>query len=169
MRAGIWVAVAVGLQLALLSIGRNFYLDAITNGGLRRGSAGDVWDQLTTFLRQSGTTVIAVAVVIAIAAWVAGPSRMATRVRALWARGLAGAGAKADESDMATGSIASFVARSKNPLRAAGAVVAIVILIVWNHPKPGTVLGVGLLLLVYLAVVEFLGRGAPATAGIEKS
>jgi len=35
-----------------------------------------------------------------------------------------------------------------------------VILIVWNHPTPGTVLGVGILLLVYLAVVEFLGRAS---------
>jgi hypothetical protein len=168
MRAGIWVAVAVGFQLALLSVGRNFYLDAITNSGLRRGSAGDVWDQVTTFLRQSGTTVIVLALVVAIAAWVAGPSRAAKRVRGVWNRSLAGAGAKADESDMATGSVASFVARSKNPLRVAGAAIAIAILMIWNHPKPGTVLGVGLLLVIYLAVIEFLGRGAPAPVDADK-
>jgi hypothetical protein len=167
MRAGIWVAVAVGIQLALLSVGRNFYLDAITNSGLRRGSAGDVWDQLTTFLRQSGTTVIVVALIVAIAAWVAGPSRMALRIRALWNRALSGAGAKADDSDVATGSIANFVARSKTPLRLVGAGIAIVILMVWNHPKPATVLGVVILLLVYLGVVEFLGRAGDAGAAAD--
>ena len=110
MRAGIWVAVAVALQLALLSVGRNFYLEAITSSGARKGSAGAVWDQLTSFLRQSGTTVIAVALVIAIAAWVAGPSRGATRIRGLWTNALGGG------SDVEAGPVATFVARSKTPL-----------------------------------------------------
>jgi hypothetical protein len=162
MRAGIWVAVAVALQLALLSVGRNFYLEAITNSGVRKGSAGAVWDQLTSFLRQSGTTVIVLALVIAIAAWIAGPSRLATRIRGLWTNALGG------RSDVEAGPVATFVARSKTPLRVAGAGVALAILILWNHPKPVTVLGVGILLLVYLAVIELLGRGASAPAGAEE-
>jgi len=162
MRAGIWVAVVVALQLALLSVGRNFYLDAITNAGLRRGSAGAAWDQVTSFLRLAGTTAIAFALVVALAAWVAGPSRWATRVRGLWTNALGGS------SDVETGSVAAFVARAKTPLRVAGAVVAVAILIIWNHPKPGTVLGVGILLLAYLAVIEFLGRGASVRAEADK-
>jgi hypothetical protein len=159
-RGGIGVALAVGIQLALLSAGRNFYLDAITKSGLRRGSAGDVWDQVTSFLRASGTTVIVLALVIALVAWIAGPSRVAGHIRNLWNRALAGAGGKADDADVATGSIASFIARSKNTLRGVGVGIAILILILWNHPTPGTVLGVGILLLVYLAVIEFLGRAS---------
>lgn len=162
LRGGIGVAIAVGLQLVLLGLGRNLYLEALTTKQRTPGAAEAVWDQLTSFLRLSGTTIVVLALVIAIAAWVAGPSRMATRVRGLWNSALAGAGARADGSDVATGSVASIVARSKNPLRVAGVAIAIAILIIWNHPKPGTVLGVGLLLLIYLAVVEFLGRGAPA-------
>jgi hypothetical protein len=162
MRAGMWVAVAVALQLALLSVGRNFYLEAITSSGARRGSAGAVWDQLTSFLRQSGTTVIALALVVAIAAWVAGPSHVAIRIRAIWTNALGGS------SDVEPGPVATFVARSKSPLRVAGAGFALAILILWNHPKPATVLGVGILLLVYLAVIEFLGRGASTPAGAEE-
>jgi len=162
LRAGIWVAVAVAVQLALLSVGRNFYLDAITNAGLRRGSAGAAWDQITSFLRLSGTTAIALALVVAFAAWVAGPSRWATRIRGLWTNALGGS------ADVETGSVAAFVARAKTPLRVVGAVVAVAILIIWNHPKPGTVLGVGILLLAYLAVIEFLGRGASVRAEADK-
>jgi hypothetical protein len=165
MWVGIWSVVAVMIQLALLSVGRNFYLEAITRSGVRRGSAGAVWDQLTMFLRQSGLTLIVLAVVIAIAAWVAGPSRGAIRVRSLWAHGLgreAAAGADADVSP-----VAAFVARSKSGLRIAGAGIALVVLILWNHPKPVTVLGVGILLIIYLAVIELLGRGAPAPTGAE--
>jgi hypothetical protein len=155
--------VAVGIQLALLSVGRNFYLDAITAAGARRGSSGAVWDQLTSFLRATGTTTIVLALVVAIAAWTAGPSRLATRIRTLWHRGLRRAGTRADETDLATGSIANFVARSKAPLRLVGVGIAIAILILWNHPKPGTVLGVGILLLIHLAVIEFLGRASNTT------
>jgi hypothetical protein len=163
LRAGIWIAVAVGIELALLSVGRNFYLDAITAAGARRGSAGAVWDQLTTFLRLSGRTMIAVALVVAIAAWLAGPSRFAVGTRNLWNRGLRGAGTRADDSGFATGPVASFVARSKAALRLVGVGIAIAILILWDHPKPGTVLGVAILLLVYLAVIEFLGRASNVT------
>ena len=162
-RVGIWVAVAVGLQLALLSVGRNFYLDAITSAGVRRGSAGAVWDQLTMFLRTSGGTVIVVALIVAFAAWVAGPSRPATRVRNTWNRALHGTAASADDSESATGTVGAFVARHKKGLRVVGLALAIVTLILWNHPTAGTVLGVAILLLVYLAVIEFLGRTSTGT------
>jgi len=161
MRLGIWVAVVVALQLALLSVGRNFYLDAITNAGARRGSAGAVWDQLTSFLRQSGTTLVVLGLVIAIGAWVMGPSHLATRIRGFWTKALGG------DSDVEAGPVATFVARSKTPLRVAGCGVAFAILIIWNHPKPGTVVGVAVLLLVYLAVIEFIGRGASSPANAE--
>ncbi len=156
-RAGIGVALVVALQLAALKAGRSLYLDAITNAGLRRGSAGDVWDQVTSFLRTAGITTIVVALLVAIAAWIAGPSRVAGHIRNLWNRALAGAGAKADDADVATGSIAAFIARSKSALRIVGVAVALLILILWNHPTAGTVIGVAVLLLVYLALIEFLG------------
>ena len=162
MWVGIWSVVAVMIQLALLSVGRNFYLEAITRSGVRRGSAGAVWDQLTSFLRQSGLTLIVLAVVIAIAAWVAGPSRGAIRIRSLWTHGLGREPAADADADVSP--IAAFVARSKNGLRIAGAGIALVVLILWNHPKPVTVLGVGILLIIYLAVIELLGRGAARTA-----
>lgn len=161
MRLGIWVAVAVALELALLSVGRNFYLDALTAAGARRGSAGAVWDQLTLFLRRSGTTLIVLGLIIAIGAWVVGPSNLAVRIRGFWTKALGG------DSDVEAGPVATFVARSKTPLRLVGVGVAFAILILWDKPKPGTVLGVALLLLVYLALVEFVGRGASTPANAE--
>jgi hypothetical protein len=155
---GVWIAIAVAVQLALLSVGRNFYLEAITRGTVRRGSAGAVWDQLTSFLRQSGTTVIVLALVVALAAWVAGPSKPARRTRGLWTNALGG------RSDVAPGPMAVFVARSKGALRIVGVGVALAILVLWNHPKPATVVGVAVLLLIYLAVIELLGRGTATAA-----
>jgi hypothetical protein len=161
MWTAIWVGLAVAIQLALVKVGRNFYLEAITASGVRRGSAGAVWDQLTTFMRQSGRTMIVLAAIVAIAAWIAGPSRGAVRIRALWTGGLGRPRSARGDTDPGAGPIPAFVARSKNGLRIAGAAIALAVLIFWNHPKGITVLGVAIGLVIYLAVVEILGRSAP--------
>jgi hypothetical protein len=51
----------------------NNSLDAVTTKKSTPGAADAVWDQLTSFLRTSGFTVVALALVIAFAAWVVGP------------------------------------------------------------------------------------------------
>jgi lipopolysaccharide export LptBFGC system permease protein LptF len=56
--------------------------------------------------------------------------------------------------------VASFVARSKPVLRGVGAALAVVVLIVWNHPTALTVLGIAVVFVVYLVVLELLGRNA---------
>ena len=58
------------------------------------------------------------------------------------------------------GPVASFVARSKPMLRGLGAAIAFIVLILWNHPTALTVLGIGVVLVVYLVVIELLGRSA---------
>jgi hypothetical protein len=163
MWTAIWVALAVAIQLALVKVGRNFYLEAITASGVRRGSAGAVWDQLTTFLRQSGRTMVVLAAIVAIAAWIAGPSRSAVKIRAMWTGGLG----RRDANDRDAGAIPAWVARSKNGLRIAGGAIALAVLIFWNHPKGITVLGVAIGLVIYLAVIEILGRSAPKPTGAE--
>ena len=45
-------------------------------------------------------------------------------------------------------------------LRGVGAAIAFVVLIAWNHPTALTVLGVAVLFVVYLVVLELLGRSA---------
>ena len=162
-RGAIGVAFAVGVQLLLVNVGRNFYLDAVTNQKLPRGAAGAVWDQLTSFLRTSALTTIAIALVIAVVAWIAGPSRVALSIRGGWHRVFAGSGEAAGEAATTAGPVAIFVARSAPVLRAVGVAIAVVVLIAWNHPTVVTVLVVGIVLLVYLAVIELLGRSARPT------
>ncbi len=157
-RGALGVAFAVAVQLVLLKTGRNLYLDAVTTKKSTPGAAGAVWDQLTTFLRTAGITVVVVALLIAFVAWVLGPSNAAAHLRNGWNRVLrAGAepGTGAEPSP-----VASFVARSKGWLRGLGVALAFLVLILWNHPTALTVLGIAVLLLVYLAVLELVSRSA---------
>jgi len=155
-RGALGVALAVGVQLALLKTGRSLYLDAVTTTKSTPGAAAAVWDQLTSFLRSSGITVVVLALVIAFAAWVVGPSRAATGVRGWWQRALGRSGDPAEEP----GAVATFVARSKPMLRGVGIAIAFIVLIAWQNPSALTVLGLAVLLVVYLGVIEFLGRNA---------
>ena len=117
------------------------------------------WDQLTSFLRTSGLTVIALALVIAFAAWVVGPSSAATNLRGWWHRTLGTSSASGADATT-PGPVARFVARSKPLLRGIGMAIAFVVLIAWNHPTVLTVLVIGLVLVVYLVILELLGRNA---------
>ncbi len=166
-RGALGVAFAVAVQLVLLKTGRNLYLDAVTTKKSTPGAAGAIWDQLTTFLRTSGITVVVVALVIAFVAWVLGPSNAAAHLRNGWNRMLrsgAEAGSGAEPSPLA-----SFVARSKSWLRGLGVALAFVVLIIWNHPTALTVLGIGLLLLVYLAILELVSRSAAPSPVVDPS
>ncbi len=156
-RGALGVAFAVAVQIVLLKAGRNLYLDAVTTKKSTPGAAGSVWDQLTSFLRTAGFAVIAVALVVAFVAWVAGRSSSATSLRSWWNRTL---GTSSAPDAGAAGPVASFVARSKPLLRGLGAAIAFLVLIAWNHPTALTVLGVAVLFVVFLVVLELLGRSA---------
>ena len=155
-RGAIGVAFAVAVQLVLLKAGRNLYLDAVTTKKSTPGAAGAVWDQLTSFLRTSGFAVVALALVIASAAWVVGPSSAATSLRSWWTRTLGTSSGDAT----APGRVATFVAHAKPLLRGIGIAIAFIVLIVWNHPSTLTVLFVAAALVAYLVVLELLGRSA---------
>jgi hypothetical protein len=161
-RGALGVAFAVAVQLVLLKAGRNLYLDAVTTKKSTPGAPASVWDQLTSFLRTSGLAAIAVALVIAFAAWVVGPSAAATAVRGWWHRAFGTPAAGAD-----AGPVATFVAHSKALLRGLGVAIAFVVLIAWNHPTALTVLVVGLVLVVYLVLLELLGRNAARAPSTE--
>jgi hypothetical protein len=155
-RGAIGVAVVVAIQIVLLKAGRSVYLDAVTTKKSTPGAAGAVWDQVTSFLRTAGFSVIAVALVVAFVAWLVGPSSAAVGLRNWWRRTL---GTSSDVDDE-PGPVASFVAHSKAILRGIGAAIAFVVLIVWNHPTALTVLGIGVVFVVYLVVLELIGRSA---------
>ena len=69
----------------------------------------------------------------------------------------------------AAGPVAVFVARHKALLRGIGVAIAVVALIVWNHPTALTVLLVGIVLVVYLVVLELLGRNATGVPAVDSN
>lgn len=162
LRAALGIALAVGLLLTAFNLGRSIYLDAL-GPNVHRDAAGAVYDQLLEFLRTALRTVFVLAVVVAIGAWLAGPGRVATRIR----EGVRGLVSGSGDADGEPWPVAVWAARYKNPLRVTVVGIGFVVLIALSHPGPVAVLVVAILVLLGLLLVEFFASRAPKPADVE--
>jgi hypothetical protein len=159
LRAALGVAFAMALLLTALNLGRSFYLDALPSS-VNRPAAESVYDQLVTYLRLGLRTLFALAVVVALAAWLAGPTRLATSIRE-GSRNLVTRPATAGAQPSRVG---TFVGDARVVLRVVVVGIGLVILVVLEHPGPVAVLLIAVLVLIGLLLIEFLSRGAGRVA-----
>jgi hypothetical protein len=162
IRWGIGAAFAVALIGIGVSVGRSIYLDAVTSPQLPRDTAAAVFDTLVRFLREGVRLMIAVAVIVAIAAWVTGPTAVATRIRATSRRVVGNAGGAAGEHGVGFGAFGDWVATHKNPVRIGATLAVLAVLLLWNHPKAITVVSLAILLVILFGLIEFIARAAAA-------
>jgi len=154
MRWALGIVIAMAVTAALLALGRSAYLSVAKN----HDAAGAAFDILVRYLRNGIRVIAALGIIVALAAFLSGPSRLAVRIREGAKSLIGGAGRKADEVGWTPGPVGTWVAAHKVGLRVAGVVVAFLILFVWSSPRPLTLLVLALLLLVYLAAIELVGR-----------
>lgn len=152
LHAGLGLALGMLVILSAFNVGRTFYLDAVKSAN--HDAAAAVYDQVLNFLRLSARTGFVLGIIIAIGAWLAGPSAGATRLRSM----VRGGG----DRQPATEGFAGWVARSRTGIRIAIVGIGAVVLVAWSHPKPLTVLVVTLLTLIAIAATEVLARGSTA-------
>ncbi|HEY4398811.1 MAG TPA: hypothetical protein VGO28_14200, partial [Acidimicrobiia bacterium] len=154
MRWAIGLVIAMAIMAALLALGRSAYLSVAKN----HDAAGAAFDIIVRYLRNGIRVIAALGIIIALAAFLSGPSRVAVRIREGSKALLGGAGRKAGEAGWEPGPVSTWVAAHKVGLRIAGVVVVLLVLILWSTPSPLTLLVLALLLLVYVGAIEFVGR-----------
>jgi hypothetical protein len=168
IRWGLGVVAAMAVVAALLALGRTIYLNAASGADLPRDAAGAAFDTLVRFLRNGIRVFAVLGILVALGAFLTGPSRVAVRIREGSRDLIGGLGKRADEAGMDTGAVGVWVGAHKMALRIVGVALVFVILFLMNRPGPLTLLVLALLLLVYLAAIEFVGRmprpGAAADA-----
>ncbi|MFE7902885.1 hypothetical protein ACFU3E_36400 [Streptomyces sp. NPDC057424] len=161
-------AIGVGVMMIVLLVGlavmRQVYLDSVPRTALPQGTAADIYDIFIRFLRNSTVTVLVVAVITALAAYLYGPGRGARWVRRTAAGGTGATGRFMARHGLRTGTTGRWLgAHGKwtSGIVIAGGALALVL---WNYPTPGTVaLVLGLVVLV-LALLAILAA-ASGTAG----
>jgi hypothetical protein len=159
LRTALGIALGMALLLTLFNLGRSAYLDALprkVNGlEVSHAAATAVYDQVLSFLRTATRTAFVLAIIVAIAAWLSGPGRAGTRLRAAFHREPTGENVTP---------VGSFVGRYRNLLRVLVIAIGVIILIVLKNPTPLSVLVITVLVLIGLVVIELLGRRAPAAS-----
>ncbi|MFE2555496.1 hypothetical protein ACFXGT_05580 [Streptomyces sp. NPDC059352] len=162
------IAGALGIAAAALFLGialtvfRTVYLNALPSG-VSPAAAGAVYDTLVRYLRTSVRVFATLGVLIALAAWLSGPSRPATLVRGLWDSGISATRATADRAGLRTGPVGPFVRRYRTWITWILVAAAALACVFWSYPTGWVVLGLALALLFALAVVAFLAEESHET------
>jgi hypothetical protein len=99
-----------------------------------------------------------VAIVVAVAAFVAGPARPAAAFRGWWGRAVTWAGTDAGQAGWGVLSSSNWIGRNKRLLRILLAVAIFVIAFRWPQPTSAVLIWLALLGLVGLALIDFYGR-----------
>ncbi|MFI1487229.1 hypothetical protein [Streptomyces sp. NPDC020747] len=153
-------AIGVGVMMIVLLVGlavmRQVYLDSVPTTALPQNTAADIFDTFLRFLKNSTRTVLVIAVITALAAYLYGPGRGARWVKRAASSGTGATGRTMARHGLRTGATGRWLGtRSKwtTGIAIAGGALALVL---WNYPTPGAValvLGIVLLVLVLLGIL----------------
>ncbi|NUP47496.1 MAG: hypothetical protein HOW97_09305 [Catenulispora sp.] len=162
---GVGVFVAAGLIGIGVRLGRTFYLNALP-GDVSQPAASAVYDTMTRYLITTCRTVAILGLLVALAAWLSGPSRPAVIVRGFWHVGIDATRQFADRLGMKTGPVGGFVRRYRSWITWGAVLIAAVVLLLWHYPTGLVVLWLAIACLAVMLVVEFLAdRPGPTPGG----
>jgi hypothetical protein len=155
-RALVGAGLGIGLSMVVLAAGllvaRSLLVDAVPARAAPATASG--FDIIVTYLRLGLRTLLVLGLVLALAGFLAGRSESAVRIR----RSVAGRLHGIRGGPAATGPVATFVRTHLRGLRIGAVALAVLTFVFLEQPTGASILVIAALLLVVLAVIEFLGR-----------
>lgn len=148
---GVGIAVAMVVTAVALRIGRRMLFDRI-DGEVRRQAAGDVWTGLLSSLFRQTAVLLALGLLLAIGAWLAGPAEGAVKVRGWF-------GARGAETVQAPSPVVAALGRRLRQVQAGVCVVGAAVLLLLPSLSVATVVVVLSLVVVVLVVLELVAGG----------
>src|SRR6266545_398224 len=165
-RALIGASLGVGAGMIVLALGlaifRSAYLNALPPTA-SHDAAAVLYDTLVGFLRLGLRSVLVLALVIAVGAFLTGPSVTAVRTREGFVRGLGRLRGGAESAGLRTGPVGIWVYEHKQALRIGAVAAAGLALVFWGQPTGKVIILLAVLALVALALIELLARSPGAT------
>jgi hypothetical protein len=161
---------AVGVAVAMVGLGlslavfRTIYLDAVPATVLPHDAAAVLYDTIVRFLRLGLRLVLVLALVVAGGAFLTGQSTTALRTRQRLAAAIGRLRGSAEQAGCRTGPVGTWVDNNKTLLRIAAVTLAVLALVFWGQPTGKVILLLAGLLLVALALIEFLSQPPQHTA-----
>jgi hypothetical protein len=172
VKGALGVAAAMVVLGVALALARMYYVETTPADVLDAEAAGGVFDTLVRFLRSSLRALGVAALLVALAAFLAGPSPAAVRTRATFDRGIGSARGGAEHAGWSTGPFGRWVFTHGRALRVLTLVGGGLVLTFWTQPTGWVVVWVAVGVGLVLAVIQFLGtppvQVAPAAGSVEE-
>jgi hypothetical protein len=152
------VGTGLGIGLAMVALGagllvaRSLLVGAVPAAASPATASG--FDIIVTYLRLGLRALLVLGLVLALAGFLAGRSESAVRIR----RSVAGRLHGIRGGRTATGPVSTFVRMHLRGLRIGAVALAVLTFVFLEQPTAVAILVIAALLLVVLAVIEFLGR-----------
>ena len=158
------IGTAIGFAVAMLVLGialavfRSFFIDQLPPD-VNAGAAGATYDALVRFLRITTRMVGALAVLVALGAFLSGPAPTARWIRAACSSGIGAIRTVADSTGFRAGPVDRFTARHKRWLGIAILLIASVVFVLWDHPTGLVVFWFAFVIVIAFAIREFFSPG----------
>ena len=162
--AGLGLAASMLVLAIALLIARSIYLSSVPSSVLPGDAAAAAWDALVYFIKISLRVVLAVGLVVALGAFVTGPSHTAVRIRSALKSGLGWIRSFGERRGVSTGPAGEWTYLHRRGLRIGVVALAALVFVFWGQPTALVVILLVVILLVLLGLIELIGRPpAPAT------
>jgi hypothetical protein len=167
-RALIWAAVALGasmlLTLAALAVGNVASLSAIDAAVVPPSVTALLYETVVGDMRNTAVSVLVLAIVVAVVAWLAGPFPTPRRLRGFARAGASSVRAAAESRGITTGRTGEWIYRWRTGLLVAVAVLAASIVLFSRPLTVGLTLWTLVLAALAVAILELVQRPVPAAA-----
>ena len=169
-RALIVVGLGVAASMVVLAIGlliaRTIYLNSVPSTVLPADAASAAFDALVHFLKEGLRVVLAVGLVIAIGAFITGPSIAAVRTRAALGSGITWLRNLGARRGVSTGPVGEWTYRHRVLLRIGALTLVALILVFWGQPTALTIILLVVILLILLGLIELVANPPAELAAV---
>lgn len=159
--ASIGVAAAMLILGVALAVGRTIALQNLPAGS-SEPAVDAVLDAVLHDLRVAIRTAGVLAAIVALGAYLSGPTHFATQVRGYCTTAIAAARRLFDRTGLRLGPVGYVIHRTRRWLAWAVVLIAALIFALWDHPTVAVVTWSTVIVLLCLAILEFLDTGAAA-------
>ncbi len=156
--AGLGFAASMLLLGAALLVIRGIYLNSVPNSVLPSDAAAAIFDTVVRFIRTTLRALLVLGLVVAIGAFLTGPSVTAVRTRRAITSGFAWIRRAGERGGVSTGPVGRWTYAHRTALRVCAIGLAAILFVFWGRPTAAVVILLAVLLLVVLGLIELIGR-----------
>jgi hypothetical protein len=161
-RALIGAGLGFAASMLVLALGlllfRSIYLSSIPSSELPSDAASALFDTLVRFIRTALRTLLVLGLVVAIGAFLTGPSAAAVRTRGAFKSGFDRVRGAGESHGVSTGPVGRWTYAHRMALRIGAVALAALIFVFWGRPTAAVVIWLAVLLVVVLGLIELVGR-----------